>query len=241
MYTQIADILDQAFGAKWFLDSGSLLGVIRDGRFLEQDKGIDISILLQETYNTPTIEKAIHLFKDLGFIVSRYEWDHIAYKFCLAPLPRTQFPYAVDLHLFVETDTEFLCPQVSLKRKKRKSLRSLLRSIRKGNAISGNLLKRGISSVYRYGFRYFNQPMNMMSYVKRGVGDTYLWHIPQSMVKKTRKDKYGLNVLAEPEEYLKFRYGDWQTPVKDWKTLRDDGGIRKCTTEDISRLIKRNM
>ncbi len=105
----------------------------------------------------------------------------------LAPLPRIQFPYAVDLHFFIKDGDEYLCPQVSLKRIKRKSLANLLRSIRKGNIISGNLLRRSIASVYRYGFKYFYQPMRMKSYVDSGIGDTYVWFIPESLIRAVKK------------------------------------------------------
>ncbi len=50
---------------------------------------------------------------------------------------------------------------------------------------------------------------------------------------------YGLNVLSFPEDYLEFRYGEWRTPVSDWVTLRDDGGIRKCTPDEINTLLER--
>ena len=46
MYEKIAKLLDNAFGNNWFSDSGSLLGVVRNGNFLSGDSGIDISVIV---------------------------------------------------------------------------------------------------------------------------------------------------------------------------------------------------
>ena len=46
MLRKIYDILSSN-NLDWFLDSGSLLGTTREGKFLEWDRGIDISILLK--------------------------------------------------------------------------------------------------------------------------------------------------------------------------------------------------
>ncbi len=36
---------------------------------------------------------------------------------------------------------------------------------------------------------------------------------------------YSYQVPLQTDEYLSYRYGDWQTPVKDWDTTKDDKAL----------------
>ena len=244
MYSQIVEILNESFLNRWFLDSGSLLGVIRDGRFLKSDRGIDISVIIDD-YENPSIAGAVKKLTGLGFVVSRYEWGGVVYKYCIAPKNTRKFPYAIDLHLFQARGDNYFCPQVSLTRKSN-LLESLTTSLRKGGMPKQ---KGGVKQVfvntytffYRNIFKYFGKPMLMRDYAVRNEGAPYLWFIPKSLFNGVESGKVeGLNVLISPDEYLKFRYGEWRIPVSDWVTLRDDGGIRKSTIEEIDEFILKN-
>ena len=237
MYSKIASILDAHFDNNWFLDSGSLLGVVRDGKFLASDKGIDISAVILENYDSVNISDSVDEIEKLGFIVSRYKWGCNCYKYCFVPNKRTGFDYAFDLHLFKKKGDTYYCPQISFIKAKNSGLFASFRSIRKGNPISGNGWKQGIASIYRNQFRYFNQPMQMKKIYEKGIGDTYFWYIPQELLRETEFGEYGLRKLSNCSDYLHFRYGDWHIPVGDWVTLRDDGGIKKCTFSDINELM----
>lgn len=241
MYSRINTILNQAFPGSWFLDSGSLLGVIRDGRFLKSDRGIDISVIINE-YNDPCIEKTVKSLENLGFVVSRYKWGKVVYKYCIAPKKSSHFPYAIDLHLFKRFNDEYICPQVSLMPQKT-LIANLTTSLRKGGMPVGkkgvkNLFIKVYSFIYRDIFKYFGAPMKMRLRASEGTGMPYLWYIPVNLfngVEVCNVDN--LNVLKEPEQYLEFRYGNWRVPVSDWVTLRDDGGIRKTSVDEIDKLI----
>lgn len=243
MYNRIIEILDSFFYEKWFLDSGSLLGIIRDGKFLKQDKGIDISVIIND-YHSPRLEECVKQLRQLGFVISRYQWDGITFKYCLAPKQNCPIRYAIDLHLFRVLDGNFLCPQMKIAKECNK-LVSVLRGLRKGNIYYDKYNKRytGLlwkvtDVLYRDIFEYFGRPINMNDLTLEKDENIYKWVIPESMFRGTIKERnYGLNVLKDCNDYLKFRYADWRTPVIDWVTLRDDGGITHSSVNEIKRLL----
>lgn len=241
MYNRINEILNHGFSGKWFLDSGSLLGVVRDGKFLKSDRGIDISVIVND-YSDPEIENTVRRLENLGFVVSRYKWGDVVYKYCIAPKNSSRFPYAIDLHLFKRLNDEYICPQVSLMSQKT-LIANLTTSLKKGGmpkekkGIKGLFIKV-YSYIYRDVFKYFGAPMRMRKRALEGTGTPYLWFIPVFLFNGVESGIVeNMNVLKAPESYLEFRYGKWRIPVSDWVTLRDDGGIRKSSVEEIDKLI----
>lgn len=242
MYEKIAKLLDNAFGNNWFLDSGSLLGVVRNGNFLSGDSGIDISVIVND-YNDPTIQKVEKEMEALGFISSKYDWGGIVYKFCFVPSLNMKFEYSIDFHIFIKGNDAFKCPQVSLCHLN--AIESITTRCKKGNLMytpSYSMIKKVLLSsfeyFYRYTFRYFKSPIRMRDFAIKNKGDVYFWVIPNNIDFSVDKDKtYGLNYLIHPDSYLTYRYGDWHTPVSDWDTLRDDGGIRKASIKDVDSFL----
>ena len=240
MYSELVSILNRCFRGRWFLDSGSLLGVIRDGCFLKQDMGIDISVLV-DSYSEEAISEAVMGFKKLGFIASPYEWNGIVYKYCFAPPLFSTFKYAVDFHLFVLNGDHYSCPQISLMIDNKIALSFAV--IKKGDTITfrhsfSSLIKVFVSGIYRYVFRYFGQPVRMDKYYKKEQGKCYMWDIPCKLYHGTQTGSFqSLAILKEPEEYLGYRYGNWRVPNSNWVTLRDDGGIRPSSKEEIDCLL----
>lgn len=242
MYSRIISILDENFEERWFLDSGSLLGVIRDGKFLKQDKGIDISVLV-DNYHSPIFEKCIRQFQKEGFVVSRYQWDGTTYKYCLAPKRNNLIKYAIDLHLFKRVGDNYLCPQMKIERSGGKII-GLMRGIRKGNMY---VKKKGVIGslqsffliLYRDYFEYFGRPMNMNKLTSGKAENLYKWFFPVKLFKGVKRERcYGFNVLADCDDYLSLRYGNWHVPVSDWVTLRDDGGISHSNKNEITELLR---
>ena len=240
MYNVISELLTRFFRGNWFLDSGSLLGVIRDRKFLDSDKGIDISVIIDD-YNDSRLEEFSKNLSNIGFIVSKYRWKGVTYKYCFVPSKKVNFYYAIDLHCFKKLGEDYCCPQVSLKMLN--PIEKVFVSLKKGNPINENcgIIKRKsllmVKFFYRDIFRYFGKAMNMDIYYSKGLGNLYLWYIPANLYQGTKVGMYGMNVLYNASDYLHFRYGDWETPVSDWNTIRDDGGIRCATEKEITSLL----
>ena len=240
MYQALNRIFDEKYRGRWFVDSGSLLGLIRDKKFLSSDRGIDISLLVED-YQEPDIFWVVSEIEKMGFVKSVYRWNGIAYKYCFIPCKNTGYPYSVDLHLFKKDGETYYCPQISLRN--RKGLKGRFRSIRKGNEINresglGSRVKAFVAETYRFTFKYFGKAMEMDKYVRNQEGDAYLWVMPQALLHGTAPSEVnGLQVLVDPDDYLAFRYGDWKTPNPNWVTLRDDGGIKKTTPEELDVFV----
>ena len=70
MLEQIYQILTKN-KLNWILDSGSLLGMVRDGEFLPWDRGIDISILYTPG-DRENLELVVKELQTIGFYASQY-------------------------------------------------------------------------------------------------------------------------------------------------------------------------
>lgn len=241
MYSKIVRILDDYFYNKWFLDSGSLLGVVREGKFLDSDVGIDISVLVAN-YHDASIEKCVKEISKEGFVVSRFQIFGNTYKYCFYPKKGNNVPYAFDLHLFKLVDDNYLCPNMKMKDVKKNKITFLMRYLRAAGTIrhydSGLLgfFEKSFVYLYRDVFEYFGKPLNF----DKGVKDEhiYKWVIPQKMIHGvTRRNQYGLNELVDCDDYLTYRYGNWHIPVSDWVTIRDDGGFKKSTVKEVRDLL----
>lgn len=240
MYNKIIELMNKLFPNQWFLDSGSLLSVVREGEFFKNDEDIDISAIV-DSYDDIRIAEVAKKMTQLGFVVSRYMWKNTVYKYCFAPPPFSSFKLFIDLHLFVKSKNEYICPQFSLMIKN--SVIASFAAIRKGDNIIyrnsfSSRIKVSIAWVYRYVFHYFGQPMRMEKYNNTNQGICSLWVIPCNMFNGTKAGSYmKFCILADAEPYLEYRYGDWKQPVSDWVTLRDDGGLRPSSKEEFERLL----
>jgi hypothetical protein len=244
MYSKIAEILDEYFPNKWFLDSGSLLGVIRDGKFLSSDVGIDISVLI-ENHQSPMMEECVSKLKKEGLVVARMQLFGITYKYCLVPKKGNKIPFAFDLHMFKLSGEDYLCPNVKKHEKYLTKIGGLKRRLRSGAMITEmkggmtGFFERCFIYLYRDVFEYFGRPVSPNHDVKDE--NIYKWVIPRKLIRGVeRESHYGLNVLKDCDDYLTYRYGDWHTPVSDWVTIRDDGGFKKSSVDEMRHFLENN-
>lgn len=240
MFDDIISNLNRYFCGKWFLDSGSLLGIVRDKQFLKTDLGIDISVLCDST-TRESIVPFVKAIEQDGFITSTYEWEGVPYKYCFVPRKDNRCKYSFDIHLFMPKEPlGYCCPQISLQ-KTGFSIWNSFRALKKGNPLihrNGLMgdIKYLIGYVYRYCFKYFGAKMNMSKYAREG-GKVFFWVIPFHMLHGVETGIDGFNILIDPNEYLTYRYNNWRVPVSDWVTLRDDGGLVPCDYKDISAFM----
>jgi len=60
-----------------------------------------------------------------------------------------------------------------------------------------------------------------------GIADTFM-SVPAKFYNSFKKINFKGKNYSVPErtdEYLTFRYGNWQTPIKVWDTFKDDGAL----------------
>lgn len=241
MYTKFIETLDSYFQGRWFLDSGSLLGVIRDGKFLASDAGIDISVIIEDHHN-PKIEECVKNLSKQGFVITRFQFMGRTYKYCLAPKKGNKIQYAIDLHLFKKFGENYLCPNVRQRNHSRFKVINLMRDLKSAHIIKKmepgiiGFFERIFIYLYRDVFEYFGKPANR--YKNLTDNNTYKWVIPANMIRGVEPDHvYGFNVLKDCDDYLSYRYGNWRIPVSDWVTMRDDGGFKKSTIQEVQQML----
>lgn len=226
---------------KWFLDSGSLLGMIREKKFLDWDRGIDISILYEKDKNE-CIEDAVNKISKLGFYVTSYSWQGVTYKYILTTKNTKSFKYNIDLHLFVRKGNKYVCPQIIRKVSQNYFIKTLdfFLGVKEGDPIYikeksvKGIMKYIAKKVYRGMICWHKNELNMEKYVPERA-NVYYWWIPEEFLEKFCViDSEGYVIPSEYERYLEFRYGEWKISNPNWNFMRDDPSIVETTVDDIN-------
>jgi len=224
----IIEILDSA-GVKWWIDHGTLLGIVREARLLPWDDDIDISIFksdLERAFNA--LEKnryklSSHIIKT-GRNVKVLSYAKIAKPVDICAYERygdyyckrlIEFPRDINLHAG------------SLRRAAWRRCRAVEVWLRK--------LERNLQ--YETGFfSHFRQLLavcclNRVTRLREKAGIVHCSMVPVDFFinfDTLSWRGFHLTVPSNPESYLCFRYGDsWHTPQAKWKWWRDDTSIKQ--------------
>lgn len=216
---EVKDVFDEN-NVNFWLDSGALLGAVRDGKIIEWDIDIDLGTW----YNDLT--KLISTFPELnkrGFdVVLNRKW---------AAMTATRFGYNINIDLY----------------HKRENYAWKVWEVPKKERIS-NMLKRcvNISNLRAYSEKgMFAQKTKYLSSLlspalKQLVTKT-AWlalhrlgcMVPIVIPKRYFEElstiqfyKMEFKIPSDIEKYLEYRYGiDWKTPKRKWIYYRDDGAV----------------
>lgn len=246
MLEQIYQILTKN-KLNWILDSGSLLGMVRDGEFLPWDRGIDISILYTPG-DRENLELAVKELQTIGFYASQYTLGGVPYKYVITTKNLKKFRYNIDLHMFVKWNDMWVCPQISDHEIKNNfdKVKRFFWCVERGYTIVPGK-KKGILEYIKYAVRQaYRLWITRKSYVKVEFGKflpdkayTYYWKIPSEYVEEVAEDEaFHYRKPGKTEEYLEFRYDDWHVPKKEWHFLSDDHSCVKCTSDEIYDMMK---
>ena len=197
---EICGLFD-AYGVDYWLDSGTLLGVCRDGHLLPSDSDIDIGIWYHsKNALAPVLEELV----ERGYSLStrRYKRQVFAYK--LAPSRAYQSALrSIDIKLF-RTYGEFAwCPSVQA------------RDISERNSYLRPLWHVLSGLAWRI-WGYMPLTSSPRSWPWRHLVDTSCWWIPARYFGKTTRFNDCFSIPANVEDYLAYRYGEWRIPVADW-------------------------
>jgi hypothetical protein len=221
----------------WWIDSGTLLGFVREGGFLKHDSDIDIGIIFDDKLITE-VESLMERLARLGFRKVRFCWGNHVYKYKLIPHPNG-FPYKLDINLFRKSGENYICPQ-GVKRTNPNGLRRVKQKLidwKKGNTIAkGSTLRQRIMywSYLLYARLFLGSSATIQ--IDRLVPEyytMYMWVIPREYPENLTLLEPGFPVFAETQEYLEYRYGDWRTAVLDWDFTKDDHGLRRAELSEL--------
>jgi phosphorylcholine metabolism protein LicD len=243
MNNELFKILE-TYNVQWWLDSGSLLGIYRDGQFLAGDKDIDISFVFKE--NRIEIENLVKKIAQLGFRVVVFQWNNVAYKYKLIPLRKYHYSvYKVDINIYYDSTDMIISPQLVKNKVNNFIIRIKQKAfdIRKGNSFlnDNNSFYNILKSLFLKIVMFFTPDylvLNMDKYYPARY-KLYKWQIPKSLLFPLVKYKDDYIVPFNTEAYLEFRYGNWKIPNSDWNFTEDDGGLFQSNAEEISLLLNR--
>lgn len=214
--TALAAVLDDA-GVRWWIDSGTLLGLYRDGQLfdLDRDKDFDIGAWIDDR---DRLSAALDEFTARGYRVGRRRYRGAVVKYWLKP-PRGQPAKQIDIKLHRRIGTNAVCPGALV----------LATTQSRVLAPFAHVVRLGVGYVWRRRFRRsWTMPILRVNFTVTS------WVIPASFVDTTERVTLGgvnVPVPSPVEDYLTLRYGQWRTPTADWVTHRDDGGLR-CEAPD---------
>lgn len=207
----IKEILDRA-GVRYWLDTGTLLGAVRDGKFIPWDNDIDLGTFAS------SLNKIVPFFPEFqkkGFNIS---FNKYYLKF-------TRDRIKVDLSMYHNQDEyavlvwQIACPETLI--------RETLRIIE--NALTYKARTRKSSQVRAHLREVL---FVLVSNLKERIeAKFYNVLVPKHYYEKLGHiEFYGMKFYTPfaVDSYLELRYGkDWKTPQKKWKYYKDDGTVAR--------------
>ena len=174
---EVASVLDSCKLDYW-LEGGTLLGIIRENRLLPWDNDVDLSMMIPEKNQ---LNELIATLKKSGL--------------------------RVRVRTFSENSKPLKEGNVRIIKIRNKRFFGLL----KGKVCLEIFVKYNINgkAYWQIGEKVKNVPFEFYSDLKTVDFNGKNYSIPEKTI-----------------EYLTYRYGDWQTPVKEWDTFKDDKALK---------------
>lgn len=213
----IANLFNK-YNINYWLDSGTLLGIMRDGQIIKGDKDIDIGMWVKDEIK---MKKLLSLIVNEGYLVDISSYGNYNFKYKFIPKENNRELFVIDISLFNVYQKYAWCPQVLNPRIYYKLSYKLRRFI------------SNIYFLYRKNKKVKNVTKIQMTQYPNLLKHLETWWIPVNYFKETifLKD-LRIFVSKDWENYLEFRYGNWRIANKDWVFINDDKGlIHKKPTE----------
>jgi hypothetical protein len=218
----IVDLLNEN-NVDYWLDSGTLLGLIRNGGPLPHDNDIDISIW---DTGKPEFQRLLPKIREAGYRVRCELYRGIVYKYKLTPGKAGRF--VIDVSVFRRHEDYAWCPApVATPNPRRR----------------GSLGYYALGALRQLALWYWDR-LAVRADISHWPANIYYtigtWYIPLSYLTDfTIFGDIRARVPSDWEAYLTFRYGDWREPVQNWNYWTDDGAVRQAPpSKTIGRLLK---
>ena len=219
MDTQFQEVAKQieAEGVSYWLNSGTLLGVVRDGKLIDGDGDIDISVWW---HDEDKILRLADRWKADGYRVAqrRYKGQLCKIK---AQHGNDETARTIDIDVYRLSGIHAWCPQHVSKFRPQSLPHRVLRPLYYCLATSMNRSSTWEATVSKDSGLLYR---------------VYTWWIPACYFQE--RDVHVLNHVAlyvpsRVAEYLAFRYGDWRTPNPEWICESDDRGLVARRPEEL--------
>lgn len=226
----LRDILD-AYNIDFWLDGGTLLGAVREGRFIPWERDIDLGTWSE---NLPKIALLSNVFRKKGFRMVFTDYE-IGIHHIETGLYAGIYVYHLERDKAVRIG--FMNPKeyyISNNKLRKRRFRYLLRVIIKhlvwllseGEIYSNTFQFKLKKAVHIFPNKWRKFILRVIKKFSGIVGIEIIKRItPARYFKELKTIKfYNTTFLipSEPEEYLSYKYGkDWKIPKKDWIPYKD--------------------
>ncbi len=200
------------------MDSGVLLGLMRDKKLLDHEKDIDLQMWIKDEEKLCNI---VPLLREKGYRITIWAYRGFIYQY------RILRDHEIPIHImFFRKEGDWAwCPAGRAT----------------GNPFSGRLGKIGykffigarkhlrerkvVTDVYYWPWR-----------VRRDLGT---WWVPARFFENViYNSEFDIFIPEEWDEYLKYRYGNWRAPNSNWDFWRDDGALKQDPPEKLVNFSK---
>jgi hypothetical protein len=195
------------------MDSGVLLGLMRDGKLFDHEKDIDLQMWVG---NENKVTALIPQLEAMGWKVTLWLYKGLIYQI------RIQRPKAIPIHimLFRKHGEWAWCPA--------------------GRATGSPFSSKLGRYVYwlfvkiRRKLRNRLVTTDVTRWPWRVRRDLATWWIPASFFENTVfNEKHNVYIPGQWDKYLQYRYGNWRLPVEDWDFWVDDGALNQRVPEEL--------
>jgi len=198
----------EKFDIKYWCDSGTLLGLIRDGVLIDGDNDIDIGITFKEIYKMNAFFNSLKKY-NCAYTLEYYN-GVFKYKFKL----NKDGKRIIDVNVFNKEDRFMICPQPVLDKQNKFTYFLVV------------IIQKVISAIYYIGFlhkkKFSDFPWNFLYKFKYWVIDDYHFENLDTI----QIDGKLISIPSHAEDYLHKRYGDWKKPNPNWDFLTDDNCLK---------------
>lgn len=241
-----ANRLLSSLNVPYWLDSGSLLGLIRDGEEIAWDSDIDLDVWDQDV---PCLISALPRWRADGYWVSHRRYRGQIYGFTIKDKVGQRFR-PIHIHVYFRDGDIAWSPQTvtyslttrpdaeegfaDWPRLRRAMLMVKLAAItwREGTApakVAKWLLGYPVWGAFVVLRNRFDREVWTGVWPFSVMHAMYTWVVPAVHFEKLQYTSLGqasMPVPGDVETYLEVRYGNWRKPVSDWVYWTDDGCIR---------------
>lgn len=228
MHPQLAEITQilKEDDVTFWADSGTLLGLVREGDVMDHDKDIDLSVWSDQAQK---VRALFHRFEAAGYHVREGVWDTKPYNFVLRPRNGEGITVSIGVYRRNNGKAWRMATFVTDNPYPRWSLRFLLRG----------LWRFPLRQVMRVATLFVHRARLSTKWPFSLVLGTGVWIIPGEYLERTiAHEATGLPIPERYNAYLTYRYGDWREPVRDWAWYRDDRAAHIGAPESLMKQIE---
>jgi hypothetical protein len=214
----LVELLD-THGLHYWIDAGTLLGLIREGGPLEHDADIDIGVWRRDVSRLEEVVGPRIVSAGYSLVASTYGANRFQYKFAGV---RGTSQRDIDISVYDISGDYAWSPQVV----------SPLRLPRMDQGRVMRFIRLLAYAIWKTAF----PRVSLSRWPFSSLIDVYTWWVPAAHFLETCTiciDGVTFSIPSRHEEYLRLHYAEWQKPVKEWVFLRDDGALVRQSPVEI--------